>query len=167
MAKKSFLLIAFLILLVLPLFAQEGEKVTLEKNGFFIAPLGEALLYSQTSVSYGGGFFFGYGGRGAIGLRLLYAVDKENQGVMELLFFLRYFLSSRMVNSGPFLQLNTGPVLFTNKSVGSAFDGIGTISAGLTFGWRFSLGKYWFIEPAVRAGYPYLAGAGLSAGLKI
>jgi hypothetical protein len=33
-------------------------------------------------------------------------------------------------------------------------------------GWRFLFGGHFFIEPAVRAGYPYFAVAGLSAGAR-
>jgi hypothetical protein len=43
---------------------------------------------------------------------------------------------------------------------------VGTISIGLGVGWRFLLGNLFFIEPAIRGGFPYIVGAGLSAGVR-
>ena len=134
---------------------------------FFIAPRAEALMYSQSSVSAGGGITIGYGTGAAIGFSLIYAVDPQKYGIVEMLFFLRYYLARSMPSQGPFLQVNAGPVLFTSDTIKTAGEGIGTISAGLGAGWRFPLGKHWFLEPAIRAGYPYIGGAAVSAGLKL
>ena len=137
------------------------------REDFFIAPKAEALMYSQNGVSAGGGFSMGYGSGTAMGLSLLYAIDPGKYGVVEMLFFLRIFLVGSMPSMGPFLQINAGPVLFTSGTIGTVREGIGTVSAGIGAGWRFPLGRYWFIEPAVRAGYPYIAGAGVQAGLRL
>jgi hypothetical protein len=69
--------------------------------------------------------------------------------------------------SGPFIQFSGGPVIFARgeKNITMPSDTV-RLSAGFSLGWRFLLGTYFFIEPAIRAGYPYIAGVGLSAGVR-
>ena len=134
---------------------------------FFIAPQAETLMYSPDSISTGGGFTIGYGSGIAMGLRMLFAVDPHSYGIVEMLFFLRLYLAGSWANTGPFVQINGGPVLFTSETIRTVRKGIGTISAGISAGWRIPLGKYWFLEPAIRSGYPYIAGAGVSGGLRL
>ncbi|MDR1306884.1 MAG: hypothetical protein LBK74_04845 [Treponema sp.] len=43
----------------------------------------------------------------------------------------------------------------------------GRFSVGLAAGWRFLLGERWYVEPFLRAGYPYIAGGGVSAGFRL
>jgi hypothetical protein len=43
---------------------------------------------------------------------------------------------------------------------------ISSTSAGVMLGRRFLLGGRWYVEPYLRAGYPYVAGAGASAGFR-
>jgi hypothetical protein len=91
---------------------------------------------------------------------------------VELNFLLRFYLfgmarTASPRNSGLFLQLNGGPVIFARNADDIAMPSkTGTLSGGLSLGWRFLLGRFFFIEPSVRGGYPFLAGAGLSAGVR-
>ena len=159
-SKGLFCLVFFIFLLLLP-------APLMAREDLFIAHLAETLLYSQEGISMGGGFALGFGSGSAIGIRLLYALDADTYGILEMLFFLRFYLSASNASSGPFLQFNGGPVLFTNEGIGSTREGVGTLSAGISGGWRFLLGNHWFVEPAIRAGYPYITGAGVSAGLRL
>ena len=169
---KPLYLILFILALGFPLQAQtsdtgaahEASAAQMESGGFFISPLAEALLYGRYNLAYGGGLAIGAGDRGNIGLRFLYAMDEEKFIFMELLFFLRVYMLNSGSNTGPFLQFNGGPVLFAQEK--PERSGFGTLSAGLGAGWRFPLGRNWFIEPIVRGGYPYLVGGGLSAGYR-
>jgi hypothetical protein len=149
--------VLFLLFLSASAEAQERESV-------FIAPLGEVLLYSEQSASYGGGFTLGWGGKFSAGLRVLYALDNDEVAVLECCLFFRYGLSRRPDRAGPFIQLNAGSALFFKNDPITIPARAGIFSAGLAFGWRFMLGKRWYVEPSVRGGYPYLAGGGLSAG---
>ena len=159
MVKYHFLSIMLCFFLIVPaLFAEKrGED-------FFFAPRGEVTGYGTNGYAYGGGLMIGAGTGGALGLSLLYAVDDNNFIFMEMLFFLRGYIFGANAFSGPFLQLSAGPVIYadTNPEITS----YGNISAGLTTGWRFLLGRHFFLEPAVRIGYPYLAGAGLALGVR-
>jgi hypothetical protein len=101
-----------------------------------------------------------------VGVRLLYTVDTESVNALELAVFLRWYLLGPNASSGPFVQVNAGAAVFTHKSAVSFPAEAGSISAGFAAGWRFLLGERWYIEPAVRAGYPYIAGAGVSAGFR-
>jgi hypothetical protein len=90
---------------------------------------------------------------------------------LELNFLMRFYFfhmprAENLGHSGLFIQFNGGPALFAREDTHIAVPTDMTlISAGLSLGWRFLLGKHFFIEPAVRTGYPYLAGVGLAAGV--
>jgi hypothetical protein len=157
---KILVFCTFLLIFSSPIFAQNTEKQEL----FFIAPLFETIGYSDESTAFGGGLTIGTGSGIAFGMRLLYALNPEDFTFVEILFFLRYYFFGSGANTGPFVQLNTGPVLYIDNITN--LKGYGNISAGLTAGWRFSLGNRFFLEPAARFGFPYLAGAGVSAGFR-
>ncbi len=106
----------------------------------------------------------GCGDGAAIGIRCLYAQDSYNFIAMELQCFLRMYFFSLNANTGPFVQVSGGPVIYADTR--PEMSGHGNISAGLSAGWRFPIGKHWYIEPAVRTGYPYLIGAGISTGFR-
>lgn len=131
---------------------------------FFIAPFGETVGFGWDGMAYGGGAALGYGDGSAIGLRFLYAQDTYNFVFMELQCFLRVYFFNLNANTGPFVQVSGGPVIYADTMPG--ISGHGNISAGISAGWRFSAGEHWYIEPVVRTGYPYLFGAGISTGFR-
>jgi hypothetical protein len=135
------------------------------REDFFVAPFGEVVGLGW-GIAYGGGLSLGYGDGTAIGLRFLYTQDDYRFVSMELQAFFRlYFFEKFHASTGPFVQISGGPVIYADTV--PAVSGYGSISAGLSAGWRFPLGKYWFIEPSVRTGYPFLIGGGISTGLRI
>jgi hypothetical protein len=134
------------------------------REEFFIAANGETLLYGRDHLAYGGGLTLGYGTGLSLGIKFLVAIDRESFFCTELLFFLRFYFLGVNAGSGPYIQLNGGPVIVSDSK--PEVSNYGSISAGLTAGWRVPLGDSWFIEPFVRGGYPYMFGAGLSGGLR-
>jgi hypothetical protein len=133
----------------------------LEREDLWVCPVVETNLYSLSGpAAFGGGLAVGYGDVGPCGLRLLYAADYNNFATLEIVAFARLFLFES--GSGFFIQVEIGPALFFDNGQ-SVW---GQPSIGVMTGWRFPLGKRWFIEPALRIGYPYIAGAGLSAGFR-
>jgi hypothetical protein len=152
----------FCLLFTPPVYTE--EPVSKKHEDFFIAPLTEINGYGWDSIAYGGGITIGAGTGGAIGLNMLYAVDNENFVFMEMVFFFRAYLYGKNSYSGPYIQLGLGSVLYADTK--PEITGYGNFSAGITAGWRFLLGKNFFLEPAVRVGYPYLAGAGVSLGVR-
>ena len=166
---------AFFLLLAFSAFAQNtpgveasatpgAEAAAPRQELFFIAPLAEAAGYSYDSVAYVGGLTIGAGSGTAIGIKLLYFTDPENFVFMELLVFLRFYFFGTQASTGPFLQLIGGPVIYADNSL--APSGYGNFSAGLGAGWRIPLGSHFYIEPAIRAGYPYIVGGGISTGVR-
>jgi hypothetical protein len=137
----------------------------------FIAPIVEAV-YSRKSPGAGAGFAFGTEGGVGLGLRAAYFMDMEDIRSVEAGFFIRvFFLNFRSAASfGPFLQVNYGAVIFTRDEAFTLPAPVGMLTAFLSAGWRFPLGRgpvpRYFIEPALRAGYPYFVGAGVSAGYR-
>jgi len=138
-----------------------------EKGDSWFCLGGETALYSYSGISYGGGFALGYGKGTSIGLKAVWFIPSNGISVLELNFLYRIYFFGKQAYSGPFIQLLGGPVLFfSNESGVSVPSDLGALSMGVGCGWRFLIKDRWFIEPSVRCGYPYLAGAGLSAGMR-
>jgi hypothetical protein len=155
--KKLLLLVLLNALVLIPVFTQDAVR-----DDFWVCPVFESNWYSVSKVSIGGGAALGYGDRVAFGLKAMYFDDMNEFRTIELNFLLRFYLFR-----GLFLQLNGGPVIFAqNKNNLALPSKTGTFSGGLSMGWRWHLGRRFFIESAVRGGYPYMAGAGLSAGVR-
>ena len=159
-----FTVICFL-LVCLPLSAQ-GTAAQPEE--FWISPGADIALYSPVSVSYGGGITIAYGSGTSIGVKVSWLIDQGGWvNVMEFEFLFRLYFSGSSANSGLFIQLEGGPAIYFGNEENISFPArIGIPAIGLALGWRFLLGNTFFIEPSVRAGYPYIAGAGLSAGIR-
>jgi len=143
-----------------------------EREEFWICPGADAALYSYASLSAGGSLAAAYGNKFSIGFKAAWFFDMGNElDVLEINLLLRYYFwgsSADMTPSkGPFLQLTGGPAIFFDRAEGAvALAHWGRVSAGLAFGWRFLFGKIFFAEPYIRAGYPYIVGAGVSAGVR-
>jgi hypothetical protein len=144
---------------MVPLSVNAGEDSPAE---FFIAPLTDISLYTRSGAALGAGLAMGYGRGGAFGIQILYSNDTKELTTLEISSLMRLYVPSLSINSGLFVQINAGVNLFfwDNKKA-SIFIG------GLTLGWRFLLGRHWFVEPALRLGYPYIVAAGLGAGLRL
>ncbi|MDR2768450.1 MAG: hypothetical protein LBB82_09030 [Treponema sp.] len=136
------------------------------EDGFFAGPLAEAALYSRNSAAFGGGFILGGGGGSmALGLMTVCFVDGEKLTTLEITIFFRRYLLPGREGEGLFAQVNGGVALFNLNGVAIPAK-LGMFSAGLTAGWRFLFGELWYVEPTVRVGWPYIAGAGVSAGFR-
>ena len=159
--KMLFLLILYISVSVYAV-AQEPDA---QKGDFWLCPSAEAAMYSFSEIAFGGGFALGYGKGVSVGIKAAYFIDKEELSTMELCFLLRYYFLHGS-HYGPFIQFNGGPALFNQSSVAIPAR-VGTVSVGLSLGWRFLLGKLWFVEPNLRFGYPYFAGASFSAGIML
>ena len=142
---------------IIPVFGQVTASV---REDLWVCPVFESSWYGIVNPSFGGGAALGYGERLAFGLKVMYWGDRGEVRALELNFLARFYFFSIAGHSGLFIQLNAGPAIFTKPSAKTS------ISAGLSLGWRFLLGRRFFVEPAIRGGYPYIAGAGLSAGVR-
>jgi hypothetical protein len=162
--KTAFLLVFIHALGIFPVFA--GERVSVRED-MWVCPVFESGWYGVSGMAIGGGAALGYGDRLAFGLKTIYWNDLKDLRALELNFLARFYCFSRAAPSGLFIQFSGGPVIFAEgtHTIAVPSDSV-TISAGLSLGWRFLLGGRFFIEPAVRAGYPYFAVAGLSAGAR-
>jgi hypothetical protein len=96
----------------------------------------------------------------AAGAKAGFSHNFSDTGTLELAALGRwYFLSFE--TSRLFAQLELGlDLIFHEKRTIPAFLG------GLAAGWRIPLGA-WYLEPEIRAGYPYIWGLGLSFGRRI
>ena len=167
---KIFIVLVFLVLLTFPAYSQNRKQAE-KRPDIFIAPAAEVIGYGRNGSAFGGGVVIGAEDNGkAMGLRFLYAADSESVSTMELNILLRfYFFNTSNAHTGLFVQLNTGVALCSrdNDDNGLTETEIGLFSMGVSVGWRFPFGKYFFVEPAIRGGYPYIYGAGVSAGCRM
>jgi hypothetical protein len=157
-------LFLFSLFFCFPVFAQDKAS---SFEDFWVCPVFETGLYGATNLAIGGGAALGYGERLAFGLKVVYWNELKEVRSLELNFLARFYFFDRAAPSGLFVQFNGGPAFFVRyESKITIPPEVGTISAGLSLGWRFLFGKHFFVEPAVRGGYPYLVGAGLSGGVR-
>jgi hypothetical protein len=136
---------------------------------FYIALFAAGLGYTRYSAALGGGLMLG-GSFETIGtgLSLLFAQDAEKFITMEALAHLRLymlFLSDAKNSTGLFIQAEGGVALFVHSEPENTTT-MFTAAAGLCAGWRIPLGARWYIEPAIRGGFPYIFGGSLAAGYR-
>jgi hypothetical protein len=95
----------------------------------------------------------------AAGLKTGYSHNFSGTGTLEMAALGRwYFLAFE--RSRLFAQLEAGAdLIFYEQKTPAAFLG------GLALGWRLPLGP-WYLEPALRGGYPFIWGAGLGFGYR-
>jgi hypothetical protein len=162
-------LLPALFFLSIPVFAQNNPA---PREDLWVCAVFESGFYSVSNLAIGGGMALGYGDRLALGLKVIYWNDMEEVRSLELNFLTRFYFFNKeravsLAPSGPFIQFNIGPVIFAwdEQNITMPSETVLT-SAGLSLGWRFLFGRYFFIEPAIRGGTPYLFGAGLSAGVR-
>ena len=156
-------ILLFVFLSTVSLFSQEPPEPA--PSVFWISPGAEIALYGKTGPAYGGGLSLGYGSGSSMGIKTAYLYSTEGFTILEFNFLIRWYFMGRTSDAGPFIQFGCGPVFITegNNPFGTTAS-TASISAGLNIGWRVLLGSRFFLEPSVRAGYPFFAGAGLSAG---
>lgn len=144
-------------------FAQ-GEKR--DREDFWISPGAETALYSISKFAYGGSLSLGFGRGAVIGLKGAFFADASGVvTTVELGILLRLYLMGGGSCAGPYAELSGGPALFTKEGGLHIPSKWGTVAGGLGLGWRFHLGRYWFLDGSIRGGYPYIAGAGFSFGM--
>jgi len=163
MPRKLFLFVLFILIPLTVAFAQSEPP---QREDIWICPGGEMAFYSVSGPAWGGGLAFGYGSGTSIGLKANWFICPDGINTLELNFLFRIYFLGSSAFSGPFIQITGGPAFFTNTGGVDVPSEFGMISAGLGLGWRFILGNLFFIEPSIRGGYPYILGAGLSAGIR-
>jgi len=159
--KVLFLFVLFAVFSAFAVCAEEGGREDL-----WLAAAAEMNIYGIDSPAFGGGLVFGYGTGTSIGIKTAWFISTEGIGTMEICFLFRYYLQGISSFSGPFLQLTAGTAIFSRSGETLAIHSeLGAFSIGFNFGWRFLFGR-WYVEPAVRAGYPYILGLGAYAGIR-
>jgi len=94
-----------------------------------------------------------------IAAKTAYHHDMNYVNTIEPRLLLRLYLTP--ANIRPFIQTETGAVV-----IRAADNNYCKFSAGITAGCRFTMTRLLYIEPALRLGYPYLWGAGITAGFR-
>jgi len=136
------------------------------KNDFWICLGADTAMYSYLGLAFGPSFAFGYGSGSSFGLKVTMYFNEEGIDTLELCLIIRFYMFGADAYSGPFIQVLGGPSLYNRTGSFIIPSNTGMISAGLSFGWRFIFYDRFYVEPAIRGGYPYLFGATVSAGIR-
>ena len=162
---KALILAAVIIFSSIPVFAKDGAA---REDDLWISSGAETAMYSISGIIFGGSLAMAYGSGASTGLKASVFIDPEHDlNVLEFNFLFRLYFSGKTSCSGPFIQFTGGPVLFFQPGSGAVFPAkVGSVSAGISLGWRILLGNIFFIETSVRGGYPYITGADFSAGMR-
>ena len=141
---------ALLIVIAGGLSALEGAFLSLDAG---------ASANSPEGVAFGGGASLGLdlSRNFAFGMKVAFSHDTGTLGTLEPSALFRLYLP--MGDTYPFVQMDFGASIFFEDSKSYPF-----FLGGLCAGWRFRPGR-WYIEPSLRAGYPFIWGMGLSVGL--
>ena len=144
--------------------------------------LGRAAIYNKAAfgigldlnknsldgIGIGGGLLFDYAlfRNFAIGLKILVSGDffeKQNEiFTIEPLFSTRFYVVSPSGESvtGLFIEGDIGTsLIFANSNLNYS------LNAGIELGFRQGI-DYFYFEPFIRGGYPYLFGVGVSCGVR-
>jgi len=160
--NENILFISLLLFLTCPLFALDWWP----PEGGFIGIGPEINAHTREGLAIGGGLTLGIDLNEyfTAGLRNSFFHNTDTVGAFEILGIFRYYLPWLHLpksNDGPFVQAEIGAVFFFEY--GHAFP---SFSGGLAAGWRFNLGELFYIEPALRGGYPHFWGLSVTAGIK-
>ncbi|MDR1948542.1 MAG: hypothetical protein LBQ38_04050 [Spirochaetaceae bacterium] len=132
-----------------------------EENRFSLGIGIEGNMNTPGGFALGGNVGFAYGITDfiAIGIKAGYSNNLERIMVLEPGVFARYYFFTWEEKS-LFAQLDLGASLIFEEALIYP-----TVMGGLSVGLRIPLAS-WYVEPAVRGGYPYVFGAGLTAGYR-
>jgi hypothetical protein len=116
---------------------------------------------SRKGVATGGGVLFDLeiDKRFTAGIKTSFFSNMSTLNTLELQGLFRYYLPLPV--TGAFVQAETGMSIFFEQGGGfPAFLG------GITAGWRIFPGKNWYLEPALRFGYPFIWAIGFGGGMR-
>ena len=153
---KKILILYLLFCMAGPVFASDSINI----GDMFFGIAAEANANTREGAAIGGAFSFGieFLNQFASGIRVIFSHDTESIFTVEPLAFFRYCLPLGI--PGFFVQAEMGASVFIEDD-----KSYPAFSIGAAAGWRFKITDMFYIEPYVRAGYPFIWGAGLTAGL--
>jgi len=164
--KKHILILFILFCLAAPLFALDFWP----ESGFVgISP--EINGYTREGFSVGGGLVYGINLNDSFsaGIKAGFFDNLDTLTALDTVLFFRYYLPWLHLpksTDGPFAQLEAGSVILFERGYDANPEVFPSFSGGLSIGWRFNLGERWFVEPAVRGGYPHIWGINITAGIR-
>ncbi|MBQ7882232.1 MAG: hypothetical protein IJ312_05930 [Treponema sp.] len=143
-----------------------GHASTYYKTSIGI--IGEGNMYSIKGIASAGGISFDYAFTKKInaGIKAIFSYDVASKDIpiftIEPLAFGRFYLVSPSGEpcTGIFLEAQGGvAIVKVEDEFKIGFSAVGAI------GYRFGLNRF-YIEPIIRGGYPFIFGAGISAGVR-
>ena len=142
------------------LFAQEKFI----PDAFFAGVGPETNLYTRSGSALGGNLIFGLdlNEHFSAGFKLGFYHNFKTVETREPVVFFRYYLPlfQKWVNKALFAQIELGSITFFETS----YAPVTVVSTGFAAGWRFNLPYNYFVEPALRFGYPYMWAINVTAG---
>ena len=153
-------------ILIFYLFLGTGSTTIYAIDALFFGFGTEVNAYSREGAALGANFVFGmeFDNHLTAGLKTSFSHDLGTVSVWNFQLLIRYYLPwlrSALPLGGFFVQAESGGILAFEY--GETFP---AFSAGVSAGWRYNLPRNWYIEPAVRVGYPHMWGLEITAGYR-
>jgi len=153
-------------ILVFYLFLGTSSTTIHAIDALFIGFGPEVNGYSRKGAALGVNVVFGmeFDTCFTTGLSTGFSHDLGTVSVWNFQLLFRYYLPwlrSSVPVGGFFVQAESGGILAFEHG-----ENFPTFSAGISAGWRYNLPRNWYIEPAVRFGYPHIWGLGITAGYR-
>jgi len=124
----------------------------------------EMNMYSKKGLAFGAslGADFNLPLRFAAGVNLSISANGQGSNILEPSAMLRYyFFNLSDQHSGIYVQADLGASFFFEETRTAAL-----FLGGVRAGCRFVFGNIFYAEPYIKAGYPFLAGAGVTFGYR-
>jgi hypothetical protein len=157
------------VLCAVLLLSQAAWVQATENTGSRFASLGFGL---EGNMNTGTGFVLGYSinydhpifTAFAIGVMVTFSTDFDMFNSFEPQLFCRwYFLDLDIDGGGLFVQEDLGVNINTNN-----YDVSARFLEGVGLGFRYAFGfKDYYVEPYIRAGYPFILGIGVKGGCRL
>ena len=134
-----------------------------EPNAISVGIGPEVNGFSRAAAAVGGNFFAGLDldFKYSIGLKTSFYHNLDTVSGVEPQLFFRYYLPywRPLEFDGPFIQAELGVVILIEYN-----DAYPAFSGAVSAGWRFPFAEQWFVEPALRFGFPFYWGFNVTAG---
>jgi outer membrane protein OmpA-like peptidoglycan-associated protein len=159
------------VLIILFCFKASLFAIDFLPNGGFAGLGPEINEDSRAGISLGGILLFGIDLNDyfSLGLKTALFDNFDTLCSYETSLFFRYYLPGLHLpksTDGPFVQAEAGGMVFFERGYHRFLEAFPAFSGGLSAGWRFTLGKRWYVEPAARFGYPHIWGLNVMAGFR-
>ena len=156
---KIFLLISVFLFSIFPVFSESRPYDS--RNALGIGIEWNMNANSNHTGALALAYDFNFGKSSAFGVNMAACTNFSGFTAIQPAVMYRWYIWGIESHTGIFMQADIGAyIMLLNVDVFTNF------LAGLRAGYRISLGSMFYLEPYIKAGYPFMIGIGVTAGLR-